>query len=426
MTTESRTPEIGIVGAGIGGLCLAHGLRRAGIPVRVFERTHTRTDWLQGYRIHVDPDGSAALHRCLSPEAWRVFCARVSDEAGGFAFRTEHLAPLLEIDSPDGDETDPARRHHGISRIALREALLTDLDGVVEFGCAVERYDASSDRVTVCLADGVAASVDVLVGADGANSRVRAQLLPGARRLDTGVVAIAGKHRLDGDHARELPAELLDGVVTVLPAGRGFLFTAVWRGDREAADATDAPPGFLFDTTTDYVFWAYADAASAFPDRDTLVRLPGHDLMSLVLDRTTGWSPGLRSLVAGSEPDTVNALRIRSAEPVRAWESGPVTLLGDAIHNMTPMAGIGANTALRDADLLTRNLTAVARQEAALPSALADYERQMLDYGFRAVATSLRNARLAANPNRLLRGALRGTFRLINHLPPLKSRMFGA
>jgi 2-polyprenyl-6-methoxyphenol hydroxylase-like FAD-dependent oxidoreductase len=400
--------QVGIVGGGIGGLCLAHGLREAGIPVRVFERTHVRTDWLQGYRIHIDPHGSTALHNCLSPGAWKAFCAAVSDDAGGFAFRTEQLAPLLEIDLPDGHEIDPARRHHGISRIALREALLTDLDGVVEFGRTVEGYDTAEGRVTVRFDDGTTTPVDVLVGADGANSRIRAQLLPTARRLDTGVVAIAGKHRLDGDHGLALPAELLLGVVTVLPADRGFLFTAVWRGDPE--------------TSTDYIFWAYADAASAFPDLSE--GLPGPDLMTLVSDRIDGWSPGLRSLVAGSEPDTVHALRVRSAEPVKAWTTRPVTLLGDAIHNMTPMAGVGANTALRDAELLTRNLTAVARQESALLPALADYERQMLDYGFRAVATSLRNARLAGNSNRLLRGSMRGTFRLINHLPArIKNRM---
>jgi hypothetical protein len=53
----------------------------------------------------------------------------------------------------------------------------------------------------------------------------------------------------------------------VLPPGPGGMFTAVWRGDRARAAAVPAgaPPGFLFDTTTDYVFWAYADATATFP-----------------------------------------------------------------------------------------------------------------------------------------------------------------
>jgi 2-polyprenyl-6-methoxyphenol hydroxylase-like FAD-dependent oxidoreductase len=183
-----------------------------------------------------------------------------------------------------------------------------------------------------------------------------------------------------------------------------------------AATPGAAPTGFLFDTTTDYVFWAYADAAAAFPHLDGLA---GPELTAVVADKIARWSPGLRQLVAGSSPDTVNALRIRSAEPVTAWPTGPVTLLGDAIHNMTPMAGIGATTALRDADLLRRNLITAGPD---LTAAVADYERRMLDYGFAAVARSLRNARFATSGHRIARGLLRG----VNLAPPLKRRMLGS
>ncbi len=86
---------------------------------------------------------------------------------------------------------------------------------------------------------------------------------------------------------------------------------------------------------------------------------------------------------------------------------GAVTLLGDAIHNMTPMGGIGANTALRDADLLRRTLTAVRDGATQIP-AVHDYEQQMLNYGFAAVKLSLRNARGAASTNPLARAAFRG------------------
>ena len=101
-------------------------------------------------------------------------------------------------------------------------------------------------------------------------------------------------------------------------------------------------------------------------------------------------------------------MRIRSATPVRPWRSGRVTLLGDAVHSMTPMAGIGANTALRDAALLRRVL-----RERPLDAAVAEYERQMLRYGFAAVRASLRNARLAASAGRVRRAGLRTALRLV-------------
>ena len=56
-----------VIGGGIGGLCLAQGLKRAGISVAVYERDRTLTDRLQGYRVHINPSGSRALHACLPP-----------------------------------------------------------------------------------------------------------------------------------------------------------------------------------------------------------------------------------------------------------------------------------------------------------------------------------------------------------------------
>ena len=291
----------------------------------------------------------------------------------------------------------------------------------MRFGRTFERYELRGERIRAHFTDGASTHADLLVGADGANSRVRAQLLPHARRVDTGVVAVAGKYRLAADDPRPaLPGALLAGPTSVLPGRSGSMFTAVWRGDRQNAAAAD----FVFDTTTDYVFWAYADAAGAFPPHAELVALAGDALAGLVGERIAGWAPGLRRLVAGSEPETVHALRIRSAEPVAAWPTGPVTLLGDAIHNMTPMAGIGANTALRDADLVRRMLIAVRDGATPQPVAVADYERQMLDYGFAAVAASLRNARAAASGNRAARHAFRTVLRVADGVPALKRRMF--
>ena len=419
MTTLQKL-NVMIIGGGIGGLCLAQGLHGAGIRVTVYERTEGRTDWLQGYRIHINPHGSRALHDCLPPAAWQRFLDSVSVNDGGFGFTTEQLRDLLRFAGPEIlPDADPADAHYGASRISLREVLLSGLDGVVRFGKTFERYETAADgRVIAHFADGTSATADVLIGADGANSRVRQQLLPDAERIDTGILAIAGKHRLDG---AELPRVLREDANIVIPTGRGFLFTARWQPDRNAIVSESVPRDFLLDNATAYSFWAYADAASQFP-ADTAT-LDGADLLRVVLDRTTGWAPGLRELIGGSDPHTVNAVRVRSATPLGAWPTGRVTLLGDAIHNMTPMAGIGANTALRDAKLLRCQLIAVAAGERELLPALHEYEDQMRKYGFAAVKQSLRNARQAGSANRLARGAFRTVLRSIAITPPLRRRM---
>lgn len=416
------TLNVMIIGAGIGGLCLAQGLRQAGVAVTVHERTEARTDWLQGYRIHISPNGSRALHACLPPAAWQAFLDTVSVDGGGFGFTTERLDDLLRLTADEITPTGgPEDRHYGVSRISLREVLLSGMDDVVRLGREFTHYETTADgRVTAHFAGGDTATADVLIGADGANSRVRRQLLPHATRMDTGIVAIAGKHRLAG---ATLPRSLTHDANLVLPKGRGSLFTAVWRPDRRVfASPKSAPEEFLLDNTSAYILWGYSDATAAFP-ADRVDTLSGVDLRRLVLDRTAGWAPALRDLIGGSDPRTVNAIQIRSATPVGAWETGPVTLLGDAIHNMTPMAGVGANTALRDAELLCRKLTAVEAGEVALLPALHDYERQMLDYGFAAVKQSLRNARQAGSANRLARAAFRTTLRTVNAVPPLRRRM---
>jgi len=383
--------EIMIIGGGIGGLALGQALRRAGMPVKVFERTHQRTDWLQGYRIHINPHGAAALRECLNPAQWQQFLDTVSHDGGGFGFMTEKMQTLLEF--PGDGFTD----HYGVSRIALREVLLTSMDGIVEFGKSFDGYQTMPDgRVKAHFEDGTTAVADILIGADGANSKVRGQLLPHAHRVDTGVLAIAGRF----PWARgDLAPELTGRANVVIPARRGSMFTATWAGDDP------------------YTFWAYADASDRFPA--SLRSMDGAGLRALTLDRIGGWAPDLRHLVGGCDPETVNFVRVRSAAPVKPWKTGPVTLLGDAIHNMTPMAGIGANVALRDADLLRRKL--IGGEEPL--AALGEYEREMLDYGFAAVRRSLRNAKQAVSSNTLARHAFRGFLRFAAATPWVRRSM---
>jgi 2-polyprenyl-6-methoxyphenol hydroxylase-like FAD-dependent oxidoreductase len=299
--------------------------------------------------------------------------------------------------------------------------LLSGMDDAVRLGREFTRYETTTDgRVTAHFTDGSTATADVLIGADGANSWVRRQLLPHARRMDTGIVAVAGKHRLAD---ATLPRILTHDVNLVIPKGCGSFFTAVWHpGPRMIAPPEGAPEQFLLDNTSAYILWGYTDTAAAFP-AEGVEALSGADLRRLVLDRTGGWAPALREVIAGSDPQTVNAIRVRSATPVGAWETGRVTLLGDSIHNMTPMAGVGANTALRDAALLCRKLTEVEAGTTAVLPALHDYERQMVEYGFAAVQQSLRSARQAGSTNRLARAAFRATLRTVNAVPPLRRRM---
>src|SRR5262249_54615358 len=135
------------------------------------------------------------------------------------------------------------------------------------------------------------------------------------------------------------------------------------------------------------------------------------------------WSEELRTLVQLADAGTINTLVIRTSEPVAPWEAGRVTLLGDAIHAMTPYRGIGANVALNDAMRLTDALVAARDGEQPLLDAIEAYESEMRRYGFAAVKGSLRAMQQATSRNEIGRSVSRLTLRTIDRLPPVKRLM---
>jgi 2-polyprenyl-6-methoxyphenol hydroxylase-like FAD-dependent oxidoreductase len=402
-----------IAGAGLGGLCLAHGLRRDGVDVVVLER-HTSPDGRPaGYGIHLNADGLGALHACLPERNWAQLLETSTLAPDVVRFHGQDLRVLAERDHAGTPaNTDPVTRRRAVNRDALRDALLVGLDatdttstggGVIRWGCAFDRFEYTEDGVRVHCADGSVVAADLLVGADGANSRVREQRLPEVRRRDLGIVNIAGRVRLTTDLASTLPANLIDGAVNnVVPARPGWMFLSTWNAGAAAR----------------FIVWAWAADRSTYPD-DLGTAGPGR-LLDLVRDRTLTWAAPLRRIIEETDPATVAAIPLKTMPELPDWQPTTVTLLGDAIHSMTPMAGIGANTALHDAGTLRRHLAA----GAALDVRVAGYEHEMRGYANAALALSTRNARGAATTSRLPRSAFRTVLRLAEAVPPIKQRMF--
>ena len=150
--------------------------------------------------------------------------------------------------------------------------------------------------------------------------------------------------------------------------------------------------------------WALAGDQRSFgvPDeRLTALDPAGLHALSAELIRT--WHPDLRALHAAADIGETFAIRVRASPSVSPWPPSRVTVLGDAIHAMSPARGSGANTALKDAALLCRALTAAPADGAGLVPAIGDYEQQMREYGYAAVAASRQaEAETGARRNRLL------------------------
>ncbi|WP_084961523.1 FAD-dependent oxidoreductase [Thermoactinospora rubra] len=320
--------HIVIIGGGIGGLCLAQGLKKHGIDATVYDRDPSARFHDQGWRLTIKEEGDRALRECLTEELYQEVRAGAIRPATRLAFMDHLLNPKFVKPVPQ------VPGHFGVRRQLLRQTLLKGLD--VRFGKTFVRYEGA----TAHFADGTTASGDLIVGADGTFSAVRRQLVPGAELEDLGsaIYGVTPFTTLD-----EVPDLLVD------------TFNRITGPHGAAMAVATCRPG-------DYFTWTLSGGASPAQARDLVA----------------GWHPAVRRIVA--EATTAFMVQIRSALPYEPWDDPHVTLLGDAAHTMTPGRGDGANTALRDALLLTRTLAAGGPVRA--------YEEEMLRYGFAAVAAS--------------------------------------
>jgi 2-polyprenyl-6-methoxyphenol hydroxylase-like FAD-dependent oxidoreductase len=133
-----------IIGGGIDGLCLAHGLHKAGTSVAVYEKGPRRVDphWLAGYQIHINRNGAKALQKCLPPALWDSLLASAYVPSAGFQALTEHMK---EIGSVDSEIMDGAF-HVLIGRASLREVLLQGLEDVINFSKEFVRYERTPNK----------------------------------------------------------------------------------------------------------------------------------------------------------------------------------------------------------------------------------------------------------------------------------------
>jgi len=366
-----------ITGGGVGGLCLAQGLRKAGISATVYERDGSAGFRHQGYRISLKATGAGALRECLPANLFDLAVATSIRAATRMVFLDEQLRPKFERPL---HHDPPGPGGFGVNRLTLREILLAGLD--VRFSKTFTQYSRAPDgRVIAHFADGTSAVGDLLAGADGTGSAVRRQLLPDAVIDELGW-AIYGRTPF----ADWVPGVLVDTFNRVTGPGGAGVSVATCRALEPASSAAARlAPSVRLTGMPGYFSWMlpladprlfHADAVSLHREAARLVE---------------GWHPAVRRIIAEADVPATFAVCITSAQPVAPWTAPNVTLLGDAIHTMSPGRGDGANIALKDAQVLLRTLQGVAAGTACMASAIRGYQAEMLQYGFQAVADSRDN-----------------------------------
>ncbi len=245
-------------------------------------------------------------------------------------------------------------------------------------------FDQSDEgQVRAHFADGTSVTGDLLVGADGTNSAVRELIAPDAI-IDELDYAIYGKTSITPAIMEWFPEVLFDSFNRMTaPDGVGMaVATCRKRGSFTEATARFAPTLHLTEMQ-DYFSWTLSPTDKQFRNADSST------LHHLARNMLKEWPLPVRRIIDEADVPSTFLVTIRSSRPVKQWQTTNVTLLGDAIHTMSPGRGEGANTALRDARILHHALIDVATKGIPLIHAKARYETEMLRYGFEAVSNSL-------------------------------------
>ncbi|MFG2594388.1 FAD-dependent oxidoreductase [Streptomyces sp. NPDC048462] len=342
---SSAHHPIAIIGAGLGGLTLARVLHVNGIEAAVFDLEADRNARTQGGMLDIHEDsGQAALRAAGLHERFRE-----KVHPGGEAMRVldKHARVLLE-QADDGSGGRPE-----IDRGDLRDLLLDSLpEGTVRWGSRITGAGPTADgQHRVTLADGTSFTAGLLVGADGAWSRIR-PLLSDAAPAYTGI-SFVEMDLFEADARHPECAKLIGGgMFFALGDNRGFLAHRESDGSLHVYAGLRVAEGLL--STIDFT-----DAEAS---RTAMVQL------------FADWAPALRRLITDADGALVPRL-IHALPAGHRWSRTPgVTLLGDAAHLMSPFAGEGANLAMIDGADLGR---ALAAHPGDAEAALAAYEADL-------------------------------------------------
>ena len=379
-----QNKQVAIIGGGPGGLTLARLLQQSGATVNVYERDQNRHGRVQGGTLDFHEESGLAALRAAG--LLEEFKARYRPGADKLRLTDKH-ATVVHDEHEEGHATfGDASFRPEIDRGPLRDLLLDALQpDTVVWDSQLASAQLLGAGWQLAFRSGTTATADILIGADGANSKIRPLLTP-IKPFYSGVTVVEGTV-YDSAHNAPRIHELMQGgkifamddSKTLVVSSKGDGSLAFYTGCK-TAETWARDSGIDFSNAAEVLAWFRQEFA--------------------------GWDAIWQELFASETTQCVP--RPQYCMPLdQTWAAQPnLTLLGDAAHLMPPYAGEGVNMAMLDALELSQCLA--SNQFPNLQSAISHYEQQMRQRASAVAQETLEQTEALHSPGAL--GYLAGLF----------------